>query len=61
MVPRDGAVLVSAYGRSWGEAAKLEGGRVQLVAPSVRSPIVFRLVSADNRAVFGELVVYPEE
>ena len=58
--PRD-TVLLSAYGRSWGEAMTVEDGRVQLVAPSVRSPIVFRLVSAgDERAVVGELVVYPE-
>jgi hypothetical protein len=59
--PRDGAVLLSAYGRSWGEAARMEGGRVQLVAPSVRSPVVFRLVFVGAKgAVVGELVVYPE-
>lgn len=54
-------VMLSAFGRSWAEAEIMEDGRAQFVAPSVRSPIVFRLVPvADNRKVLGELVVYPE-
>ena len=37
-----------------------KSGAVEFVAPTVRVPIVFRLVSVqDAKTVFGELVVYP--
>ena len=50
-----------AYGRFWTEPGTAEGGTVRLVAPKVRVPVVFRLVPVgDQKAVLGELVVYPD-
>ena len=55
-------VVLTADGQRWGEPMRAKDGAVELLAPKVRVPIVFRLASPQDaaRVVSGELVVYPD-
>lgn len=55
------SLVLTAYGKRWGEPATVNSGAVEFVAPEVRAPIVFRPATvADGKIVSGELVVYPD-
>jgi hypothetical protein len=55
-----GSVALWAFGQRWGKPMMVKGGAVEIVAPSVRVPVVFRVMPThDSKAVLSELVVYP--
>ncbi len=55
------AVVLSAFGWRWAEPIVANGGAVEIVAPSVRVPVVFRMMPKhDSKLVLSELVVYPD-
>jgi hypothetical protein len=57
-----GTVILSAFGKQWGEPATVAGNAAEFVAPAVRAPTVFRAVRAgDDNSVLGEVVVYPDK
>jgi len=56
----DGSFALWALGQRWGQPLTARNGAVELTAPKVRVPVVFRLMAANNgRRAVGELVVYP--
>jgi hypothetical protein len=56
-----GSVTLWTFGQQWGEPVALKSGAVEVVAPRVRVPVVFRLIPThDSKVVLGELVVYPD-
>ncbi len=53
-------LVLTAFGRPWGEPARVEDGAAEFLAPAVRVPVVFRVVALDEPdAVLAECVVYP--
>ena len=55
-----GPVALWTFGQRWGEPMAVRSGAVEVVAPRVRVPVVFRLMPTDDsKVVLGELVVYP--
>lgn len=51
-----------ALGRQWGEELSAKDGAIEIVAPQVRVPVAFQLVSSrqSERAAHAELLVYPD-
>jgi hypothetical protein len=55
------AVVVTAFGQSWGKPIAAKDNAVEFTAPPVRVPVVFQLVAAsDMKTALGEIVVYPD-
>jgi hypothetical protein len=56
-----GNAVLWTFGQRWGEPIEVRNGAVEMVAPTVRVPVVFRLkATRDSKIDLGELVVYPE-
>ena len=65
-----GDAVLWAFGQRWGEPVTVKDGAVEFVAPKVRVPVVFQVVSVNRRRLVrdersgghssGELVVYPD-
>jgi hypothetical protein len=56
------AVALWTLGQRWGEPTAVHNGMVDLVAPGVRAPLVFRLMPTDGSKVgLAELVVFPNQ
>ena len=54
-------LVLTAFGRPWGEPARVEDGAAEFLAPAVRVPVVFRVLAVDEpEAVLAEWVVYPD-
>ena len=54
-------VVVTAFGRPWGEPIAVKDHVVTFTAPPVRVPVVFQLAaSPDMKTALGEVVVYPD-
>ncbi len=56
-----GTVALWAFGQRWGEPVTAKDNAAEFVAPNVRVPVAFELISGrDARIIPGELVVYPD-
>jgi hypothetical protein len=56
-----GPVALWTFGRRWGEPMVPKNGAVELIAPHVRVPVVFRMLpTSGNTTALCELVVYPD-
>ncbi|MEN6404889.1 MAG: hypothetical protein ABFC77_00305 [Thermoguttaceae bacterium] len=54
------AVTLWTFGRPWGEPVEVKSGVVEITAPKVRMPVVFRVKATDDgKTAAGEVVVYP--
>ena len=54
-------IVLWTFGQRWGEPIEARSGAVEMVAPTVRVPVVFRLTATHNSKIdLGELVVYPD-
>lgn len=57
---KGGSITLWAFGQQWGKSIEIKNGAVEVIAPDVRVPIVFRVMPDGGKDILIEFVVYPD-